>query len=49
MLMIEFHPHNYFKDYFEKLSCHYMALVLVLVLVLGDVKGLNYVYAILTT
>ena len=47
MLMIEFHPHNYFKDYFEKLSCHYMALVLVLVL--GGVKGLNYVYAILTT
>ena len=45
MLMIEFHPHNYFKDYFEKLSCHYMALVLVL----GGVKGLNYVYAILTT
>ena len=45
--MIEFHPHNYFKDYFEKLSCHYM--VLVLVLVLGGVKGLNYVYAILIT
>ena len=45
--MIEFHPHNYLKDYFEKLSCYYM--VLVLVLVLGGVKGLNYVYAILTT